>query len=160
MNSWGLPGFSFRDLVANLINHIAVGAERRLVVCSPYLPYGSEDPPPSTELEEFVRYCENENLYLIVRCNSNAHQIVWGSNNCNGRGDSLYEFLNTTNLEILNQGEEHNFCNVTRQEVIDITLGSYGLLETSTGWEMFQEPSLSNHRYILKDFLQLCKRST
>jgi len=78
---------------------------------------------------------------------------VWGSNNCNGRGESLYEFLNTTNLEILNQGKEHNFWNVSRQEVIDITLGSYGFLETSTGWEVLQEPSLSNHRYILKDFL-------
>ena len=104
MNVWGLPGFSCRDLEANLINHIAVGAERRLVVCSAYLPYNSEDPPLSRELEELMRYCENENLCLIVGCDSNVHHIVWGSTNCNGRGESLYEFLNTTNLEILNQG--------------------------------------------------------
>jgi len=41
------------------------------------------------------------------------------------------------------------FCNVSRQEVTDITLGSYVLLESITGWEMSQEPSLSDHRHIL-----------
>jgi len=62
--AWILPGFSCRDLVAVLIKYKDRGAERRLVVCSAYLPYDSEHPPPSKELEEFVRYCENENLYL------------------------------------------------------------------------------------------------
>jgi len=46
MNAWGLPGFSCRDLVAILIKYIADGAERRLVVCSAYLPCDSEDPTP------------------------------------------------------------------------------------------------------------------
>ena len=95
--------------MAILIKYIAAGAERQLVVCSAYLPYGSEDPPPSRELEELVRYCKNENLCFIVGCDSNAHHTVWGSSNCNGRGESLYEILNTTNLEIINQGKEPNF---------------------------------------------------
>jgi len=46
LNTWGLLGFSCRDLVAILIKYIADGAERRLVVCSAYLPYDSEDPLP------------------------------------------------------------------------------------------------------------------
>jgi len=33
--------------------------------------------------------------------------------------------------------------------VIDITLGSYGLLESITGWEVSRGPSLSDHRNIL-----------
>jgi hypothetical protein len=33
--------------------------------------------------------------------------------------------------------------------VIDITLGSYGLLESITGWYVSIEPSLSDHRHIL-----------
>ena len=82
-------------------------------------------------------------------CNSNAHHNVWGSTNCNRRGESLYEFLDTTNLEILNQGNEPTFCNVSRQEVTDITLGSYGLLESITGSEVSQDPSLSDHRRTL-----------
>jgi len=30
--------------------------------------YNSEDPPPSKEFEELKRYCENENLYLVMGC--------------------------------------------------------------------------------------------
>ena len=81
-----LHGFSCRDLVANLIKYIADGAERRLVVCSAYLPYDSKDPPPSRELEELMCYCEMEDLYLIVGCDSNAHHTAWGSTNGNGTG--------------------------------------------------------------------------
>ena len=45
-----------RDLVAILTKYIDDGAERRLVVCSAYLLFDSEDPPPSREMEERVRY--------------------------------------------------------------------------------------------------------
>jgi hypothetical protein len=59
------------------------------------------------------------------------------------------EFLNTTNLEILNRGNELTFCSGGRSEVIDITLGSLRLLESIIGWEVSSEPSLSDHRHIL-----------
>jgi len=85
MNIWELPGFSCRDLVAVLVKYEEDGAERRLVVCSAYLPYDSEDLPPSRELENLVGYCENENIQLLVGCDSNAHHTAWGSTNCNGR---------------------------------------------------------------------------
>jgi hypothetical protein len=75
MNIWELSGFSCRDLVAVLVKYDEDGAERRLVVCSAYLPYDSEDPLPSRELEDFMRYCENENIQLLVGCDSNAHQL-------------------------------------------------------------------------------------
>jgi hypothetical protein len=73
---WVLPAFSCRDLVAIPVKYIEDGAERQLIVCSAYLPYDSEDPPPSRELEELVQYYENENLYLIVGCDSNAHHTA------------------------------------------------------------------------------------
>jgi hypothetical protein len=96
-----LPGFSCRDLVAVLIKYNEEEAERHLVVCSAYLPYDSEDPPPLKELEELVRHCENENINLVVGCDSSAHHSVWGSTKCNSRGKDLVEFLNHLNLEIL-----------------------------------------------------------
>ena len=52
--AWMLPGFSCRDLVAVLIKYNEEGVERRLVVYSAYLPYDSEDPPPSKECEDLV----------------------------------------------------------------------------------------------------------
>jgi hypothetical protein len=59
------------------------------------------------------------------------------------------EFLGTSSLEILNQGNEPTFYNGYRSEVIDITLGSIGLLENIESWEVSNEPSLSDHRHIL-----------
>jgi len=118
-----LPGFSCRDLVAVLVKYFEDGADRRLVVCSAYLSYDSEDRPPSRQLEELVRYCETENLYLIVGCDSNAHHVAWGSTNCNGRGEVLMEFLNSSSLEILNRSNMPTFCSGNRQEVNDITRG-------------------------------------
>jgi len=59
------------------------------------------------------------------------------------------EFLSSSNLEILNRGNEPTFCNIARQEVIDITLVSLGLLDSIADWEVSVEPSLSDHRHIL-----------
>jgi hypothetical protein len=97
-----LPGFSCRDLVAVLIRYNEEGAEQHLVVCSAYLPYDSEEHPPSKEFEDLVRYCEIEDLCLVVGCDSNAHHSMWGSTICNRKGEALVEFLNSTNLEIFN----------------------------------------------------------
>ena len=73
-----------------------------------------------------MRYCESENLHLVVGCESNAHHTAWGSTNCNDRGEALMEFLYSSNLEILNRGTDSTFCSDTRQEVIDIALGYLG----------------------------------
>jgi len=71
-----LPGISCRDLVPVLIKYNEEAAERCLVVCSACLPYDYEDPPLSKELEALMRYWENENLYLVMGCDSNAHHNV------------------------------------------------------------------------------------
>ena len=149
MNIWMLSGFSSRDLAAVQIKYYEGEAERSLVVCSAYLPFDSEDPPPTREFKELVRYCEEKNLYLIIGCDSNCHHMVWGSASYNVRGVALLKFLNSTNLEILNQGNDPTFCNSRRLEVIDITLGFLRLLESIKGWEVSSEPSSSDHRYIL-----------
>jgi hypothetical protein len=103
-----------------------------MVVCPDYLPHDSEDSPLSKEFEELVFYCETENLHLDMGWgDSNAHHTVWGSTNCNDRRVALVEFLKSTNLEILNQGNDPIFCSGCRLEVIDITLGSFGLLQSA-----------------------------
>jgi ferredoxin len=144
-----LPGFSCRDLVAVLVKDTEDGAERRLVVCSAYLPYDSQDPPHSKELVELEQNCENDNLYLVIECDSNAHHTAGGSTDCNDRGEALVEFLNPSNLEILSQCNEPAFCSGYRLEVTDITLGAFGLLESITSWEVSSESSLLDHRHIL-----------
>jgi hypothetical protein len=118
MTIWMLPGFSCRDLAAVLVKYIEDGAERWLVVCSACLPYDSEDPPPPREFEEFLQYCKNENLDLVMECDSNAHHTTWGNTNFNDRGEALLEFLNSSNFVILNQGNEPTFCSGSGLEVL------------------------------------------
>jgi hypothetical protein len=48
------------DLVAVLVKYLEDGTERQVVICSAYLPYDSDDTPPSKALEELVRYCEEQ----------------------------------------------------------------------------------------------------
>jgi hypothetical protein len=57
------------------------------------------------------------------------------------------EFLISSNLEILDQGNEPTFCNGYRQVVIGITMGSFGLLESNTSWAVYSEPSLFDYRH-------------
>jgi hypothetical protein len=67
----------------------------------------------------------------------------------NNTGMALVEYLNSKNLEILNQDNDPTFCNGFRLEVTDITLGSFGLLGRVKSWEVSSEPSLSDHRHSL-----------
>jgi hypothetical protein len=46
MTSWLLPGFSCRDLVPVLVKYVEYGMEGLVVICSAYLLYDSDDPPP------------------------------------------------------------------------------------------------------------------
>ena len=59
------------------------------------------------------------------------------------------EFLNSSNLEILNWGNEPTFCSSGSLEGIDIKVGALGLLENVIGWEGSLEPCLSDYRNIL-----------
>jgi hypothetical protein len=81
-----------------------------MIVCSAYLRCDSEDPPLTKEFEELVCYCEEENLCLVIGCNSSANHMVWDSTNYNDRGVALLEFLNSSNVEILNQGNHSTYC--------------------------------------------------
>ena len=95
-----------------------------------------------------MRCCQNENLYLVMGCDSIAHHIARGSTKFNDRVKVLVEVLDFSNLEILNQGNEPTFCLGFRQEVIGITLGPFGILQSITSWEVSSEPRLSDHRHI------------
>jgi hypothetical protein len=61
----------------------------------------------------------------------------------------LLEILNSSNLEILNQGNDSTYCSARRLDVNDIILGSFGLLQNLKGWEVSSEPSLLDHRHFL-----------
>jgi hypothetical protein len=125
------------------------GNIRDLIVTSVYLPYDSDEPPPSRELWDVINYCCRNNLQLIAGCDANAHHIAWGSTSINPRGRSLLEYLVSANLNILNKGNKPTFVVSNRQKIIDLTLGTDKVGDLVSDWHVSDETSLSDHRYIL-----------
>jgi hypothetical protein len=97
---------------------------------------------------DIIDYCQSRKKQLIVECDANAHHILGGSTGTNPRGESLMEFLVSSNLNILNQGNEPTFVVCNRKEVIDLTLGTNKIGNLVSNWHVSDEPSLSDRRHI------------
>jgi hypothetical protein len=76
------------------------------------------------------------------------NHTVWGSPNFKDRRVAFLEFLNTTKLEILNKGNDPTLCSARRIQVIDITLETFGLLESLRAGKFPLNVLLSDHRHI------------
>jgi hypothetical protein len=60
---------------------------------------------------------------LIIGCDASGHHILWGSTGSNPRGESFVKFLVSSNLNILNHGNEPTFVVSNMKEVIELILG-------------------------------------
>jgi hypothetical protein len=58
------------------------------------------------------------------------------------------EYFVSSNLNILNKGNEPTFAVHSRQEVIDLTLGTNRIGDLVSNWHVSDDPSLSDHRHI------------
>ena len=67
--------------------------------------------PPSTELMALINYCKSINTSMLLGCDANSHHTIWGSANCNAKGDALLDYILSSNLTILNRGNEPTFYN-------------------------------------------------
>jgi hypothetical protein len=140
--------FCSRDATTVRITYTYRGGNRELVVSSACLPYDSDEPPRSKEVEDIIDYCHSRKKQLIIGCDDNAHHTLWGSTGVNPRGESLMEYLASLNLYILNCGNERNFVVSNRKEVIDLTLGANEIAILISNWHVSDEVSFSDHRYI------------
>lgn len=143
-----LTHFCGQDLVAAKVSYEDGSGWKHLVVASGYFPYDSLLPPPPKAVVELVAHCELKQIGLILCCDANAQHTVWGSSKCNARGDKLFDFILTSNLNIHNVGNKPTFVTARRQEVIDLTLSNTRLSESISAWKVLKEDSLSDHRYI------------
>lgn len=143
-----LPQFCAADITTVRISCDMGAGQTDVIIASIYLPIDSKDPPPSKEMLELVDFCEAGNKHLIIGCDTNAHHTAWGSRSNNKRGKSLVDYFITTNLEIINRGDEPTFVNSRCQTVIDVTLASMNISNTISGWHVSSEASMSDHRWI------------
>ncbi|KAG8225457.1 hypothetical protein J437_LFUL004458 [Ladona fulva] len=122
------------DLAAAVLSFQRWNMIRRIVICSSYLWYDAPDHPPNWELDGLVNFCKTKSWDLLVGCDSNSHHSVWGSSDVNPRGESLLEYLMTTELQLLNRGSQTTFRNNVREEFIDITLCTSNIEHKIEGW--------------------------
>ena len=73
---------------------------------------------------------------VLIGCDANAHNTIWGSTDTNTRGTALLEYLASSNLRVINIGSEPTFINRVRKEVIDITLTKHDFMDKVKDWRV------------------------
>ncbi|XP_012220497.1 uncharacterized protein [Linepithema humile] len=149
MDAQLIPHLCSRDVAAVEVNFTDDSSYRKkMVICSAYFSYDEEEAVPPAPVIKLAEYCQEKRLPLIMGCDANAHHTVWESSDTNEKGRKVLEFLASTDLEILNTGDEPTFCTIARREVLDITVCSRQLIQEVVEWRVSMEPSLSDHRQI------------
>ncbi|GAB0090988.1 uncharacterized protein DMENIID0001_057790 [Sergentomyia squamirostris] len=142
-----LSEYLSRDVVAANITLTIGGTHCDIVVASAYFP-GDGDAPPR-QVTQLVEHCKKIGRPLIIGCDANAHNELWGSTDTNKRGEYLLEYLIKEDLEIFNVGTAPTFVTRARKEVLDITFGCVKAKTLVKDWMVSDEPSMSDHRIIM-----------
>lgn len=125
-----------------------------LVVCSLYLPSGVSSTAMITEeLSLLLQHCKETGAELIIGADSNSHHRRWGSDISNSRGETLLNFFDQFDMDILNIGDKPTFVrNKTKRDspssTIDVTFCSKGLRNLIKNWEVSEDLLESDHKYI------------
>jgi hypothetical protein len=86
INALPLLEFCSWDTTSVRIIYTYGEGNRELVVSSAYLPYDSDEPPPSKEVKGIIDYTHSRKKQLIFGCDANAHHTLWGSTGVNPKG--------------------------------------------------------------------------
>ena len=87
----------------------------------------------------------SDTFYRDTWRDDNTHHTIWGSTDCNSRGDELLEDILFYNLCLLNQGNEPTFITKNRKEVIDLTVCNNTCFPFIKDWRVSSEITLPDH---------------
>ncbi|XP_036327532.1 uncharacterized protein LOC118740145 [Rhagoletis pomonella] len=87
-----------------------------------------------------VQYAESNGMGLIVGCDANSQNTIWGSTKCNFRGNKLLDYILSSELVIQNVGNKPTFVTSRRQEAIDLTLTNVVMADHIKGWPRHSKP--------------------
>jgi ribonuclease HI len=141
---------SDKDCVAVRLSLNQANCRKEIVICSAYFPGSNEvgGNVISGKIENLVGYCRSKNLELLIGCDANAHNVIWGSETDNYRGISLLEFLVNNNLHLLNRGNAPTREVNGSQSVIDITFSTHTISTHIGNWRVLKDVSDSDHNFI------------
>lgn len=132
------------------------GIKIDLLVSSLYMPGPSENGNRiiSKELKDLIAFSKRENSGLIIGCDSNAHNVIWGSEATDIRGEQIMNFAIKNNLHLLNEGLVPTFDPPHNQSAsfIDLTLCNNKIKNLVHSWRVNGSDSHSDHRSIDLEF--------
>jgi hypothetical protein len=101
------------------------------------------------DLDSIQHIISSINNSYVISIDSNAHSEVWFDRRNDERGDHLLNFISQNNMILLNNNEsEPTFDSDRGQSTIDLTLISFNLINSVTDWQISDESSLSDHKFI------------
>ena len=111
-------------------------------VCSLYLPPDNAlNPTLADDLSNLITQLPRP---FVICTDANAHNITWGSENTNPRGQIIEDWLLEEELEILNTKEPTYLCSSGKFSHIDITIVSEGIADLLT-WNPHHDTMDSDH---------------
>jgi hypothetical protein len=93
INALTLLEFCSRDTTTVRKTFAYDGIHEELIETSAYLQYDSDEPPPNKRVRDIIENCHSRKKQLIIGCDANTHQTLWGSTGNNPKGERLMEYL-------------------------------------------------------------------
>ena len=147
LDIWPIPHFSDRDVCTCIWNTKNYAGSTEIIwLISAYWAGNNNEIP--FKLTQAIDHCISSNIKFICGIDSNAHSNLWGSLTSDKRGESMENVIFQHGLNILNKGSTPTFHSPVGKSVIDITFTSPDLLNFTKNWEVLEESSLSDHKYI------------
>ncbi|XP_023310320.1 uncharacterized protein LOC108917090 [Anoplophora glabripennis] len=84
----------------------------------------------------------------IILGDLNVKSPQWGSDVTDPRGEYLMEWLAATDMTTLNTGETPTFSRGNSVSFIDVTCATANIAKKINKWQVLEEESLSDHRFI------------
>jgi ribonuclease HI len=141
--AWVHSSYSDRDCV---VVEMRLREGENLILVSVYMAHDELNPPRL--LTSIVEEAEQRKAFIVVGGDANAHHEAWGSTGNNQRGNDLLDYLVSTNMMLVNRGNEPTFVTRSRREVLDITLVDADHLDRLESWAVVVEDSCSDHKMI------------
>jgi hypothetical protein len=95
-----------------------MSGEPKGTATSAYLPHDADEPRPIREMRVITDYISRRKQ-LITGCDANAH-FIWVNTGTSPRGESLMEYLVSSSMNILNQGNKPILVISNRKEIIGL----------------------------------------
>ena len=108
----------------------------------------AEEPAPLDLLRDLLVFTENEQIPNVVGTDANARHTIWGFSYINPRGEDLFAYCVSADLNFRNVGNKPKFRTNTREEVLDLTLVNRCARGRVVGWHVSDGPSFLDHTYI------------